>query len=306
MVKSKVQLRNLVNVAANKTALVDFPIGPRYQYVQLQHGYASGTNTIAGAMANILAVRIKVNGTIERIFGSGVSSGSNQGGVELRDYNLLNCPSGSTAFDCTGVPNTSPGVTIPIFFGEIWRDTPADREALAWPSSAWASLQLEVDLGAASTPTLTAFAYIDAATAPATGAVIAKVYRQQFAIAGTAQDIAQITRRDYITQISLYPDTGSSQQTSEVDARFNSQIIDELTTPVRVAALINRNMSPTAGGRTSNMTDIVFEHDESLTNNFLASALNLNGASDFTLTVKAASAMSGTLIALVEKIGPPD
>lgn len=305
MVKSKVQLRNVVNVAANKTVLIDLPIGPRYHYIQIQHGYSSGTNSIAGAQANILAIRIKVNGTIQRVFGSDVSSGSNQGGVELRDYNLLNCPNGSANYDMTGVPNTAPGVTIPIFFAEPWRDTPQDREALAWPSSGWASLQIEIDLGAASTPTLTAFAYIDASPAPA-NLMIAKVYRQQFAIAGTAQDIAQITRRDYLTQITLYPDSGSSQQTTEVDVRFNSQVIDELTTPVRIAALQNRNMSPAPSGRSSNLTDIVIEHDESLTNNLLAGALNLNGSADFTLTVKAASAMSGSLVALVEKIGPPD
>lgn len=305
MVKSKIQLRNVVNVAASKTVLIDCPIGPRYHYIQLQHGYSAGTNTIAAAQANILAVRIKVNGNIQRIFGSGVSSGSNQGGVELRDWTTLNQEQGSTLYDWTGVPNTAPGVTIPIYFAEPWRDTPTDREALAWPSSGWASFQIEVDLGAASTPTLTAFAYIDASPASALP-FIAKVYRQQFAIAGTQQDVAQITRRDYLTQISLYPDTGSSQQTSEVDLRFNSQIIDELTTPVRIAALTNRGMSPTATGRSSNMTDIVMEHDESLTNNLLAGALNLNGASDLTMTVKATNAMSGTLIALVEKIGPVD
>jgi len=246
MVKSKIQLRNVSNVAASKTVLIDLPIGPRYQHIQLQHGYSAGTNTIAGAMANILAIRIKANGKIQRVFGSGVATGSNQGGIELRDFNTLNQPAGSTAFDCTGVPNTAPGVTIPIYFAEPWRDTPADREALAWPTSAWTSFQIEIDLGAAATPTLTAFAVIDASPAPSAAPFIAKVFRQQFNASGTAFDIATLDRRDFLTQISLYPDSGSSQQTSEVDLRFNSQILDELTTPVRSAMLINRDMSPTA------------------------------------------------------------
>ena len=306
MVKSKIQLRNVSNVAASKTVLIDLPIGPRYQHIQLQHGFSAGTNTIAGAMANILAIRIKVNGKIQRTFGSGVATGSNQGGIELRDFNTLNQPAGSTAFDCTGVPNTAPGVTIPIFFAEPWRDTPADREALAWPSSAWNSFQIEIDLGAAATPTLTAFAIIDASPAPSAAPFIAKVFRQQFNASGTAFDIATLDRRDYLTQISLYPDSGSSQQTTEVDLRFNSQILDELTTPVRTAMLINRDMSPTATGRTANMTDVVVEHDESLISNLLSGALNLNGSSDLALTVKASAAMSGTIIALIEKIGPPE
>lgn len=304
MVKSKIQLRNVVNVAASKTVLIDCPIGPRYHYIQIQHGFAAGTNTIAGAMANILAIRIKVNGKIQRIFGSGVAAGSNQGGIELRDFNLLNCPNGSAAFDCTGVPNTAPGVTIPIFFAEPWRDTPQDREALAWPTSRWNSFQIEIDLGAATTPTLTAFAIIDAAPAVTASPFIAKVFRQQFPAAGTQFDVAQLDKRDYLTQISLYPDSGSSQQTTEVDLRFNSQIIDEFTTPVRVAALQHKEMSPTATGRTASMTDVIVEHDESLTSDLLAGALNLNGASDLTLTIKASAAMSGTIIGLVEKIGP--
>ena len=305
MVKSKIQLRNVANVAASKTVLIDCPIGPRYQHIQLQHGYAAGTNTIAGAMANILAIRIKVNGKVQRTFGSGVATGSNQGGIELRDFNTLNQPAGSSAFDCTGLPNTAPGVTIPIYFAEPWRDTPADREALAWASSGWTSFQIEIDLGAAATPTLTAFAIIDAALAPA-NQFIAKVFRQQIPSAGTQFDFTTLDRRDYLTQVSLYPDSGSSQQTSEVDMRFNSQIIDELTTPVRLAQLINRDMSPAATGRTANITDIVMEHDESLISNPLAGALNLNGAQDLSMTIKAANAMSGTIIGLIEKIGPPE
>lgn len=302
MVKSKIQLRNVQNVAASKTVLIDLPIGPRYHMIQLQHGYSAGTNTIAGCMANILAIRIKVNGKVQRAYGSGVSSGSNQGGIELRDMNIFN----GTQYDCTGVPNTAPGVTIPIYFAEPWRDTPADRESLAWPTSAWRSLQLEIDLGAAASPTLTAFAWVDAAPSPSSGPMIAKVFRQQFPAAGTQFDIAQIDRRDFLLQISMYPDSGSSQQTSEVDLRFNSQVLDELTTPVRVAGLINKNMAPTASGRTASMTDVVLEHDESLLTDFLSGALNLNGASDLTLTVKAANAMSGTIISLIEKIGPPE
>ena len=164
---------------------------------------------------------------------------------------------------------------------------------------------IEIDLGAAATPTLTAFAIIDAALAPA-NQFIAKVFRQQIPSAGTQFDFTTLDRRDYLTQVSLYPDSGSSQQTSEVDMRFNSQIIDELTTPVRLAALINRDMSPAATGRTANITDIVMEHDESLISNLLAGALNLNGAQDLSMTIKAANAMSGTIIGLIEKIGPPE
>ncbi len=56
MVKSKLQIRNVQNVAASKTVLIDLPIGPRYHYIVLEHGYASGTNTIAAAATNMASV----------------------------------------------------------------------------------------------------------------------------------------------------------------------------------------------------------------------------------------------------------
>jgi hypothetical protein len=53
-------------VAASKTTLLELPIGPRYHGIILQHGFSAGTNTIAGAAANISDIRLKVNGRIQR------------------------------------------------------------------------------------------------------------------------------------------------------------------------------------------------------------------------------------------------
>src|SRR6185503_4613360 len=67
MIKQRIQLRNVSNVAASKTAILEIPIGPRYHYINLQHGYASGTNTIAAAATNVAEVRQKVNGRVQRV-----------------------------------------------------------------------------------------------------------------------------------------------------------------------------------------------------------------------------------------------
>jgi hypothetical protein len=39
----QIQLKNVQNVAASGTALIDLPIGKRYHRVVLEHGHASGT-----------------------------------------------------------------------------------------------------------------------------------------------------------------------------------------------------------------------------------------------------------------------
>jgi hypothetical protein len=47
--------------------------------------------------------------------------------------------------------------------------------------------------------------------------------------------------------------------------------------------------------------DLVFDHD-----GLLASAVNLNGAKDTTLTIAAGGAMSGTITAIIQRLGLPD
>jgi hypothetical protein len=284
MVKSKLQLRNVQNVAASKTALIDLPIGPRYHYLVLQHGFAAGTNTVAGAATNISEVRVKANGRVQRVFS----------GTQLRDMNILN----GTAFDGTGLPNTAPGVSIPIFFAEPWRMDEKDQDALAWATSMWSSFQIEVDLGAAGTPTLVASAVVDALPAQKNQGIV-KVIRQQFPAAGTSFDIATIDRRDWLQVLSLYMDSGGSNPTTKVTVRINSQIIHELSFTANFALNTNWGMTPTASGRTASMTDLVFDHDA-----LLGSAVLLDGVNDLTVTVEAGGAMSGTIVGLISRLGP--
>lgn len=287
MVKSKLQLRNVQNVAASKTALIDLPIGPRYHYVVLEHGYASGTNTLAAGYTNVAEVRIKVNGRVQRIFS----------GTQLRDLNILN----GTAYDGLGVPNTAPGISVPLYFNEPWRKDVKDQDALAWATSRWSSFQIEVDLGAASTPTLVASAVVDSLQAPASGQGIVKVIRQSFPAAGTSFDISTLDRRDWLQQLSLYPDSGGSNVTTKVTIRVNSNIVHEFTFSANKALLTNYGMTPTASGRTASLTDLVLDHDD-----LLGSALLLDGTRDLTVTVEAASAMSGTIVGLIQRLGPPE
>jgi hypothetical protein len=286
MVKYRIKARNVQNVAASSTALIELPVGPRYHYLVLEHGFASGTNTIVGAEANITDIKVKVNGRVQRQFNAS----------ELRDLNILN----GTAYDCQGLPNTAPGVSFPIFFAEPWRKSPGDQDALAWPTAGWQSLQVEVTLGAASTPTLQVHGVVDDYTpADPTKTAISKVIKQSFAAAGTVFDISSIDPRDWLQQISLYQASGGSVNIDRVDLRVNGRMVHELEDSANTALLLNHGMTPAASGRTSGVYDVVLDHDD-----LLGSAVNLNGVRDVTLTVTGASSQSGSMVALVQRLGP--
>jgi len=283
MVKRRIQLRNVQNVAASKTALIELPVGPRYHQVILQHGFASGTNTIAAAATNISEVRIKANGRVQRTFS----------GTQLRAMNQLN----GAAFDAfTGeVPNTAPGVGLPIFFAEPWRQDVADMDRLAWQTRNWTSFQIEVDFSSASTPTLAAYAVVDDFFDEKNPVQpIVKWIRHSVAAAGTQQDISSIDRKDWLQQVSIY-DASSGGVISKVTMRVDGNILHELGVEANRELLFQNGMTPVA-----NRYDLVLDHD-----GLLSSAVNLNGAKDLTFTVDS-TAMSGSLIAIVQRIGSPD
>lgn len=284
-VKKRIQLRNISNVAASKTALLDIPCGDRYHLLEIQHGYTAGTNTIAAAATNITEIRVKVNGRVQRVIS----------GTQLRDLNILN----GTAYDCTGLPNTAPGVAFPIFFAEPWRMDEVDQDALAWKTNGWNSFQVEIDLGAAGTPTLVAWAVTDKTQASKVEGIV-KWLRTQAAAAGTSFDIPTMDRKDWLQQISLYPDSGGANPATQVTFRVCGDIYHEMTMTANIALLNHNGMVP-AGARTANIYDMVLDHD-----GLLATAVPLDGVKDVTLTIAAGGAMSGTVTAIIQRLGPPD
>ena len=285
--KYRLQLRIVKNVGASKTATIELPVGPRYHYIQAQHGYSAGTNTIAGATANILDSRMKVNDRVQRY----------ATGAQLRDLNILN----GTAYDCTGVPNTSPGVTVPFFLAEPWRTDEIDQDALAWRTSGWQNFYMEIDLGTATSPTLTAYAVIDNLQAPLSKYVgIVKWTRQNIVAAGTKFDeVLNVPAADWLQVASFYPDSGGSNAATQVDLHRDKELIHELTSAVNTGLLTNFSMTPAASGRTSNLYDMVLDHD-----GLLASAIQF-GTLDAIATVYAGGAMSGTIICMLQHIGNP-
>lgn len=253
------------------------------------HGYAAGTNTIAAAMTNISEIRVKINNRVQRRFS----------GTQLRDLNLNN----GAQYDAVSgeVPNTAPGVSMSIFFAEPWRKDTVSQDALAlptaWQGGSYKSFQIEVDLGAASTPTLIAWAITDE-VAFKDPQMLTKILPQSIGAAGTKFDFTLNEQDGFLTQVSLYPDSGGSNAATPVTLRKGSLILHELTAAANKAVLLQSDMTPAASGRTANIYDIVLDHDDTLD-----SALPLTTARDVSLTIEAGSAMSGTITAMIQRIG---
>lgn len=284
----KISLKDVSAVAASKTVVITCPRGPRYHQIILQHGYAAGTNTIVAAATNISEIRVKVNNRIQRRFS----------GTQLRDLILLN---GTTYDAYTGeVPNTAPGVSFPLYFAEPWRDLPAMRDLLAWKTNLWSNFQIEIDLGAASTPTILGWAIVDDAVAQQPEA-ITKILPASIPAAGTKFDYTLPDTSGRLAQITLYPDSGASLAASPVTLRKGQVILHELTRTSNLAFLAQNGMTPDPTGRTDNVYDLVLDYDD-----LPDRTLPLDGTRDVTLTVEAASAMSGTITALIQRIGLPE
>lgn len=293
-VKQRIQLRAVSNVAASKTALIDLPLGPRYHAVFIEHGHG-GTDSLAATVANITDIRVKVNGRVQR----------SHSGQQLRDLNSLNgglaiANSVQYNYDVDQSKTASTGVVFPIYFGEPWRKDARDQDALAWATNKYASLQIEVDLGAAATPTLLAYAIADNFQ-PEKEGMIVKVIRQSFNAGGTSFDITNLDRRDFLQQISFYMDSGGSRPATKVTFRRDGVILHDLSAAANKAVLCTHGMMPTAVGRTASMYDLVFDHDD-----LLGSSVPMDGTRDCSITIEAASAMSGTITALIQRLGLPE
>lgn len=297
MQKKRIALRNVQNVAASSTALIDCPIGPRYHQIILKHGFAAGTNTLTGAYANITEVRVKLNNRVQRVLS----------GTQLKDFNGLN----GAAYSGNGVPNTAPGATMNIFFAEPWRENPLDKDALAWKTRGRGLLQVEVDIGAASTPTLAAFAIVDDDGGGASNVgsdAIVKIYRQLAANGGTSFDaILDRGRPDFLQQLTVYPDTGGSNVLTKVTLRANTDVKSEFDAAGVKEFLTSNGMVPAAGAlngsatRTAGIHDIVLDHDD-----LLGSAMPINNLADLNLTIEAGGSPSGTNAIIIARLGPPD
>lgn len=286
-IKRKIRLNNISAIpviSAAGTALIEVPLSfGRCHELHLQYGHAAGTNTVAAALAFIEEIRLIINGTVIRTFS----------GAQLRDQNLLN----GSAYDCSGLPNTTVGVNLPIFLAEPWRKDARDQDALAWSSKPMNSFKVEVQLAAnaGGAPTLAAFAVVDDVLVPAAPSEIlyCKWIRQSFNGGSTEVDITTIDRRGYLQQVTLYP----TAALTDVIVKKDAIIISELKRTQNDALLLTHGML-TVGttGRVANVWDVVFDHDD-----LLGSSVDMRGSRELVVTLKSGSSL-GTTTGIVQRL----
>ncbi|WP_375595854.1 major capsid protein P2 [Algihabitans albus] len=127
-------------VAPGATATLDLPTGALiYHGLQILYGTGTaGGPTQANIEAEITAVRIKLNGKVQRRFSA----------AELFAINAFH----GVGFE-TGI--------VQVFFSEPWRRTAEGEDALAWGMLDIDTFQIEVDIaGSATSPTLEARAEV--------------------------------------------------------------------------------------------------------------------------------------------------
>lgn len=281
--KRKIRLNNISAIPGTATpgvALIDIPLSfGRCHEIHLGVGYAGAANTVAFALAIIEEIRVIVNGTVLRTMS----------GAQLRDQNVQN----GSAYDMAGLPNTTVGVDMPIFFAEPWRKDVRDQDALAWSSKPMNSFKIEVQFTAnagatLNSNTLQAYAVVDDVILdkPANEILFCKWIRQTFNGGSTEVDVTNIDRRGFIQQVTLYP----SAALTEVIVKKDALIISELKRTQNDSLMLHHGMLTVgATGRVGNVWDVVFDHDD-----LLGSSLDMTGSRDFILTLKSGSTLGST------------
>jgi hypothetical protein len=287
--KYKIPLRD-ISGGGTVAQTLNCPIGPTYRQLLIQQYYAGGTNTIAGAATNIREIRMLLNNRVQRKFS----------GTQLRDLNLFN----GTQYDCVAgeVPNTAPGVTFPIFLAEPFRKDLEAQEFGKWYTAGlYANMQIEVDLVNAAT--LTCWAWVDDSKWKGTNPpMITKILPAVIPAGGTKFDYTMVEQSGFLTQLSLYPDSGASNPITPLTVfKGNAKAYDAVTTTSNRATLIQHDMVPGATGRTASIYDAVFD-----LNDDISEAIPLNPTRDVQLVIEAGGAMSGTVTAIVQRIGYPE
>lgn len=289
-----IALSEISAVAASGTVTIKVPVGPRIRRVIVQHGFAAGTNTVAGAATNIAQMRFIIDERVQRT----------ATGTQWRDQNLLH----STDLDFQGVPNTAPGVAMGLMFQETWRGDEEDQLVPAlvtrWTDSngnvqQYGSMRIELDLGAASTPTIVAWAEVDDYVGNAEPMFV-KWSRLTVPAGSTEFDYTYTHRPSSVERLmhaSWYPDSGGSNAATRIKLKDGAPLHDA-TISANQTDLINSKLSPLASGRTATIYDLKFDRSRNLSDTY---GYGNNHAMVFTVT--AGGAMSGNCPVIVARLG---
>jgi len=299
MVKRRILLPTFNGVALGRMAICDLPVGPRYHSLHIVTGDSGAGNTAAPAVGAIVGeYRVKINGRQQRQMTP----------TELEVLNLLQGAGyGSQTF--VGSANGNGRREFGIYFAEPWRKDPRDQDALAWQTAGARSFQLEADiLATPTTPVIGGYAIVDDFASASPG--IVKWFRRNFSATGSHLDITTLDRADWYQQISIW-DSSDAKSVQKVILKISGLTLHELLEEDNRALLSNYGMNPADG-----VYHLVLDHDDLLGSAVpMVDPTSKKPVSDLLLSLDfsattgygaAAAAPSGTITAIIQRLGPPE
>lgn len=281
--KYPVLLRNIQNLGASATTTIKPPLGQRFWAIFLQMAYTGGTNTIAAAYANITEGRLIVDGEVVRRFT----------GAELRANNIKY----GSKYDSvsTEVPNTAPGVTIPIYFAEDWREDKLEIESTAFPTNTLQNFSIELDLGAATAPVITGYALVD--DVQLKDGVRPKMVtwtKQTWGTGAAILEINDILKKGILLEMNFTPPSSSISKVTVMKTPVNQKerTIYEMTATSNAAFLQGKGVTAVSGSYYT-----VFDVD-----GLTSSGVDLRGLTSFYVKIEAAAAMAGNMSAIIQRL----
>lgn len=284
----RIQIKDIVGVAAGRTALLTLPVGPRYHSVHLVAGNTAAGNTNAPAVSAVIGeVRCNYFGGIQR----------RATGAQIDAINTAN-GAGYASQAIAGAANGGGRVHLPIFFNEPWRVHELiagfDSEALAWQTGFFGQgdrFIIEVDIPAGVTPFLSAFAMIDDVNGGRPHSIV-KWDKNDIPAVGSPIEFSKLDKKDAYLQMSIF-DTSDAKTIERVRLTQGAVEIHDLSKDENNTLLKNFGMNPAAGAY-----HVVFDANDNLRDAVPASGLQL--------TATPSAAAAGTMPLIGQRVGLPE
>lgn len=281
----RIQLKDISGVAAGRTALINCPIGPRYHSITLILGDTAAGNGNSPTPATVAGeIRLNYfNGIQRRALASQVD--------------VINSAMGSVFASQQAVSGGANGTgrrALTIFLNEPWRKRDEIADALAWQTGFFGKgdrFLVEVDIAAAITPLLTAFAVVDDFNGGRPHPIV-KWDKNDAPAVGTPIEFSKLDRKDAYVMASLF-DTSDGKTIDRVRIVQGATEIYDLAKSENSSLLSNWDMNPAAGAYHA-----VFDLDDSMRNIVMASGLQL--------TATPSAAANGTLPIIGQRLGLPE
>ncbi len=297
----------VVGVVAGQTATCDLAIGPRYHVLWLEIFARKASSACPTLLETVDIIKLKINDRTQRE-------------VTATELNALYTLLGAGYAIQTADGYHPDAVTadtygrifrIPIFFAEPWRKGYAESDLMALPTKFSNGTQLRslsVEIGLVNTSGVTEQeARVYAEVDEVLGAVdkdgnpmlnLSKWRRKSEAFTGNGWlDIVNLPRNGRLQQLSAF--APGSETILQAKVEVDNKVKFDQFYGMNKAQLNAREFN--SSGHLAQRFDLVFDYDD-----IPASALRLDGANQFKVSLQLANATTGSLVLLSQVYGPLD